>query len=448
MVFFPTNADAAPVVARVVVGEDVVARALLDRVWEDEVALNRRAVVRAEGICEVVDLARRHPEIYTSGDHPDDHDHAVRAAVFDLALRLQVSEDEVRGLLCTVQTAREQLPLVWESARDGLVGLRFVEAAVGGVLRLRAPLAADAAAVAYAGEAIAVLDRAAVSWALAVPVGVFRRRVRVLVDRLDPVPAAVRHARGMADRRVVVEDADDGMSWLMALIPTVQAVAIRRRLTSAAKHAQKDRREGRTRDQVRADLCSDWLRGVGTDKAVKTTVVVTVPVGLLTGTDTGSTGTGTGSAGSAAVGPVAGNPVADAIVPQLVGHGPIDPVTARQAFLDAPAFRRVITDPVHGVVLEMDRRRYRPTKAQRDWLVLQHGTCARDGCDRLALDSDLDHDQPWAHGGRTDISNLRPLCPADHTRRHRTRTIYRTRPDRTVQAITPTGHHTTDPPPF
>ena len=144
----------------------------------------------------------------------------------------------------------------------------------------------------------------------------------------------------------------------------------------------------------------------------------------------------------------AGNPVASDTQAQLVGHGPIDPLTARQAFLDATGFRRVITDPVRGVVLDMDRRTYRPTKAQRDWLILQHGTCARDGCTRLALDADLDHEQAWARGGRTDVGNLRPLCPADHARHHRTRFHYRSREDHTVEVTSPTGFHTTDPPPF
>lgn len=261
--------------------------------------------------------------------------------------------------------------------------------------------------------------------------------MKTLLARLDPTPGEQKHARGMAERRVVLEDAEDGMSWLMALIPTVKAVAIKRRLTSTAKHVQKDLREGRSRDQIRADLFSDWLCGVGTSAAVTTTVFVTVPVGLLTGDTTGS-----------ATDPVPGNPVASATEAQLVGHGPLDPATARQTFLDAPAFRRVITDPVSGVVLDLDRRTYRPTKAQRDWLVLQHGTCARDGCTRLALDADLDHERMWAQGGRTDIGNLRPLCPADHVRNHRTRIRYRSRPDRTVEVTTPTGFRSTDPPPF
>jgi len=133
---------------------------------------------------------------------------------------------------------------------------------------------------------------------------------------------------------------------------------------------------------------------------------------------------------------------------RIVGHGPVDPLTAKQAFLDAKAFHRVVTDPIRSAILDMDRRTYRPSTAQRDWLTLQHGTCARDGCTRLALDADLDHDHPWAAGGPTNTSNLRPLCPPDHTTRHGTTFTYRTRQNGTVQITTPTGHTTTEPPPF
>ena len=429
----------------------MVASWLLNDLVEDDVAINRRAVRRMTRIQSVVDHARRHPEVYTVGDAPEDLDHAFRSAVFEVSLRLQISEAEVRRLLATAETARELLPLLWESAEDGFVSMRSLEASAGAVLRLRAPLDATVEQREYAAEAIELVDRACTSWAMSLPAAAFRRRLHTLIARLDPTPAEQQHARGMAERRVVVEDADDGMSWLLALVPTVKAVAIKRRLTSTAKHLQKERREGRTRDQIRADLFTDWLCGVGTEAAVTTTVFVTVPVGLLTGDGQGATParSGPNMLGRASAAPgEALNPITSPIRAQLVGYGPIDPLTARQAFLDAPAFRRVITDPVRGIVLDMDRRTYRPTKAQRDWLILQHGTCARDGCTRLALDADLDHEQQWARGGPTDTGNLRPLCPADHTRRHCTRIHYQSRDNRTVQVTSPTGFHTTDPPPF
>jgi hypothetical protein len=175
--------------------------------------------------------------------------------------------------------------------------------------------------------------------------------------------------------------------------------------------------------------------GEGTATAVKTKVFVTVPVSLLTGD---------GSAEDIAA-RLAALPREDA---ELVGHGPIDPLTAAQIFTDAKAFHRVITDPVRGIVLDMDRRAYRPTRAQRDWLILRFGRCARDGCNRLALDADIDHDRPWARGGTTDEVNLRPLCPPDHVHRHATRFRFISRRDGTVQVETPTGHVSAAPPPF
>lgn len=224
---------------------------------------------------------------------------------------------------------------------------------------------------------------------------------------------------------MLVEHVPGGMAWISALVTSVDALAIKRRLTATAKQVAKGPAEPRTRDQLRADLFSAWLRGVGTPTAVKTKVFVTIPATLLAGS--------------------APTPAESAAI---VGHGPIDPLTAKQLFLDATAFHRVVTDPIRGVVLDMDRRSYRVTRAQRDWLVLQHGTCARDGCTRLAHESDIDHETPWARGGRTNVRELRPLCPADHTTRHRTRFRYRSRPNATVEVTTPTGFVTTEPPPF
>ncbi|GEK86929.1 hypothetical protein GCM10007198_02980 [Microbacterium aerolatum] len=225
-----------------------------------------------------------------------------------------------------------------------------------------------------------------------------------------------------------VEHVDDGMSWFNACIPTSEALAADRRLTATAKQMKKgDPAETRTIAQIRADLFPAWLRGVGTDRAAQTKVFVTIPVQLLDG---------------AANTP--GLPVPEA---EIVGHGPIDPLTAKQLFLDTGVFRRVVVDPIRSVVIDMDRRSRCATPAQRDWLILQHGTCARDGCTRLALDADIDHRTPWAQGGKTNLDDLRPLCPRHHVDRHRTRAVYRSRPDGSVEVTTPTGFHSSAPPP-
>ncbi|MDQ0644686.1 HNH endonuclease signature motif containing protein [Microbacterium murale] len=388
-----------------------------------DIDLNRYAASRSARIADAVALARRNPEVYVHRTTDKDAvAQAERAAIFDIALRLRCSEEYVRGALFVAEEAMAHLPNLWRHARDGFVSMYLVGRTVGELARVRAAVDASDEERDLERRAMRLIDDATSEWAFSCPPAAFLRRLRTLVDRLDPVGATERHARKVRGRRVVVHEDEDGMSWFMAYIPTIEAIAAKRRLTSAAKNLQKNPNECRSRDQIRADLCSDWLRGIGTDTAVKTKIFVTIPVQLLDGETV---------------------PAQEA---ELVGHGPIDPLTAKQLFLDTTAFRRVIIDPIRSIVIDMDRRSRRATPAQREWLILQHGTCARDGCNRLAQDADIDHTTPWAHGGTTDINELRPLCPRDHTHRHHTRAIYRNRPDNSVQVITPTGHESKPPP--
>lgn len=396
-----------------------VASILLDDLTCTDIEANRQAARRSERIVEALELARQHPEIYT---HDADVTVAERAAVLDIGLRLHLSEDHVCALQHTTSWAMRHLPALWGRAHDGFASLRAVQQTMTQLLPLEPPVDAPPEIIEQVHAVYARVDAAAADWVLTCPPEAFCRRVKALIDRISGDLAARRHTRAMADRKVTRADAGDGMSWITALMPTIEADKIWGRLTATAKHLTKNERGGRTRDQIRADLFTAWLTGTGTPTAVKTKIFITIPVQLLAGR------------------PV---PVEQA---RIVGGDTIDPLTAKQMFLDANAFHRVITDPIKGVVVDMDRRTYRPTRTQRDWLVLQHGTCSRDGCTRLAVDADVDHDRPWAHGGMTNLADLRPLCPRDHVHRHRTKAIYRTRPDRTVEVTTPTGFTSTAPP--
>ncbi|KDA06182.1 hypothetical protein DC31_12845 [Microbacterium sp. CH12i] len=392
-----------------------------------DVDLNRYDANRAARIADAVALARRNPGVYVHEVGSDAADLAERAAVFDIAMRLKSSEAYVKSVLFVARDAMSHLPALWSHARDGFVSMYLVERTVGALLKVRAPARATREEHDAEREATRLIDEATSDWAFTCSPSTFLRRLRTLVERLAPESPEVEHARARRDRRMTVQHEDNGMSWLSIYLPTIEALAIKRRATSTAKHLQKDPREIRTPDQLRADLCSAWLRGVGTDRAVETKIFVTIPFQLLEG----------------------GGGIADLPLPQaeIVGHGPIDSLTAKQLFLETSVFRRVIVDPINSVVLDMDRRSRRATQTQRDWLILQHGTCARDGCDRLALDADIDHETPWVQGGKTNVNELRPLCPRDHVNRHRTRAIYRSRPDRSVQVITPTGFHSSAPSP-
>ena len=56
--------------------------------------------------------------------------------------------------------------------------------------------------------------------------------------------------------------------------------------------------------------------------------------------------------------------------------------------------------------------------AQRRGLNLTQPTCTATGCDWPAHLCHAHHDEPWQHGGTTDLANGRNLCPRHHARIH------------------------------
>ncbi|KLD32827.1 hypothetical protein TB15x_23065, partial [Xanthomonas perforans] len=63
----------------------------------------------------------------------------------------------------------------------------------------------------------------------------------------------------------------------------------------------------------------------------------------------------------------------------LDGYGPIDLDAARRLAGEASSWIRVLTHPVTGVPLALDRTRYRVTTALRRWLGVTSPTCVFPG---------------------------------------------------------------------
>jgi hypothetical protein len=114
----------------------------------------------------------------------------------------------------------------------------------------------------------------------------------------------------------------------------------------------------------------------------------------------------------------------------LAGYGPIDLETAKRLAGSAKTWIRVLTHPVTGTVVDVDRQRYRPPEDLRRLVTLLDGTC-RCGCGRRR--GDLDHVREWAiHRGRTAIDNLVLLARRDHVMKGSGQYDLRLKPDRSV----------------
>lgn len=104
----------------------------------------------------------------------------------------------------------------------------------------------------------------------------------------------------------------------------------------------------------------------------------------------------------------------------LDGTIPIPPRMARELVAKAPAFERVLTDPVSGDHLPSASRTYRPTTAMAENLRLIDPVCAVPGCTRNVMTvGEMDHIEEFdlehpARGGPTSVENLHRICRTHH----------------------------------
>jgi hypothetical protein len=84
-------------------------------------------------------------------------------------------------------------------------------------------------------------------------------------------------------------------------------------------------------------------------------------------------------------------------------HGPPDPGTL--------TYRNVIRGPCQHAQAQ---HAYRPSRKLRHLINARNTTCTAPGCSQPAARCDLDHTDPWHHGGPTCPCNLAPLCRHHH----------------------------------
>jgi uncharacterized protein DUF222 len=130
---------------------------------------------------------------------------------------------------------------------------------------------------------------------------------------------------------------------------------------------------------------------------------------------------------------------------ELAGHGPITAATARDlAFNAGSTWRRLVTDPLSGQLLDYARTTYRPPVGLADFVRARDVTCRTPNCTRPADKCHLDHVIAWPVG-TTSEPNLNTRCDRDHRLKHegRWRHLLSDDPDHpagTVIMISPAGH--------
>ncbi len=123
----------------------------------------------------------------------------------------------------------------------------------------------------------------------------------------------------------------------------------------------------------------------------------------------------------------------------LEGYGPIPADIAREMAADPRCtWRRLLTDPATGQLLEMGRRRYKPPAQLGDYVRARDQRCLVPGCNRPARRCDTDHSIEWHRNGTTDAKLLLCLCRRHHRLKDRPGWHFEFHGD-TLTITTPTG---------
>ena len=98
---------------------------------------------------------------------------------------------------------------------------------------------------------------------------------------------------------------------------------------------------------------------------------------------------------------------------QLAGYGAL-PAQIMRALAGEGKWRRFITDPNSGALLDYGRDSYQPPQELVDYLIARDRTCRFPGCRQSAARADIDHAEAWEDGGETSAANLGALCRRHH----------------------------------
>lgn len=225
----------------------------------------------------------------------------------------------------------------------------------------------------------------------------------MLIAQMSPETFEESVAIARDTRSVRMYPESDGMATVIALLPAEDAQTVMLAINSliGSQSSASDARsmgikstDARSMEMKRADalteICGDLLARISEDyqphrRPVSVNITMDLPTALG----------------------LAENPA------ELAGYGPIPASVARTLSADGK-WRRFITDPVTGNLLDYGRETYLPPQQLVDFLTARDRTCRFPSCSQPARVTDIDHAKPWEEGGTTSASNLGLLCRRHH----------------------------------
>jgi hypothetical protein len=342
----------------------------------------------------------------------------------EIAAALRISPNTAQHRIDTATLLVHHLPETTRALADGSISTAHANA-----------IARESAPLIYGGAdktIIAKIEAKALASAEFSTPNQIAVAMRKAVAQATPQELEERFASAREERKVISYPERDGMATISALLTAPDARLVMRSLELKIRESQE--RAG-SADQRRADAFVQFF----TEEPLQNMTRVAPPSAAqsfqsATARTSGVENVSTSEADSIAlVRPQASEKSArknsamtiNVIVDlptllglaenpaELSGYGPI-PATLARELAASHQWRRFISDPITGELLEVGREKYQPPAALIEFINARDKTCRFPGCRRAAELSDIDHAIPWDEGGQTSPANLGALCRRHH----------------------------------
>lgn len=340
----------------------------------------------------------------------------------EIAAALRISPNTAQHRIDTATLLVHHLPETTRALADGSISTAHANA-----------IARESAPLIYSGidkSTIAKIEAKALASAEFATPNQIAVAMRKAVAQVRPEELEARFASAREERKVVCYPERDGMATISALLTApdarliMRSLEIRIREINTSKNPKLDRGTSTLKDrfdsadQRRADAFVEFftqggeipvVAPISTDKSpgVEVSTSESSTIALQKNQRKNSAMTINVVVDLPTLLGLANNPA------ELSGYGPI-PATLARELASSYQWRRFITDPINGELLDLGREKYQPSQALADFIAARDQTCRFPGCRRAADLSDIDHVVPWDEGGPTNPENLRILCRRHH----------------------------------
>jgi hypothetical protein len=329
---------------------------------DDETVAHLREWIRVRSEADA-QILRGLEHFFRLREHIEDGKYAHDEIAAELSWTTRTAANQMDAAVNLV----ERLPDTVDALESGQLDMAKARA----ILRWTGPLPVE-----QAREVAAIVQ----DFAVGRTVTSVRQKLAREVVKVDPEGAEARRRERVKDREVRFSSDVEGMATLSIYDSADRLRAIYELLDHLACQAKAAGSDA-TLDQLRTDAFVSLLLGECSER-VRVELRVTVPASVLAGA-------------SDAPG-------------WLHGYGPITHQQVWDLASRSQFWRRVVTDPLTGVVREVSRRQ--PSAALRDYVNTRTPNCVAIGCGRPAESCETDHIQDYSLGGATSADNLGPAC--------------------------------------